>query len=169
MYFSYSYANNLTEKKGHSCGKSLWRHTMKNGLLCLTLKIFCYKHCLVTWLGRFIILAVRQCLCKYPSFNSMHFLRFPGFQLSVGTFRRQVIQGFIRPFAVIFCQPALCDFPSFIQCSEQIKIQYFCPALSFTWSSIPSFLNSWLWGSSKWAVEHALYSRTPCTTYSIFH
>ena len=28
--------------------------------------------------------------------------------------------------AVICRQPALCNFPCFIQCSEQIKIQYFC-------------------------------------------
>lgn len=33
----------------------------------------------------------------------------------------------MRPLAVIFRQPALCNFPCFIQCSEQIKIQYFCP------------------------------------------
>ncbi|AYQ46629.1 hypothetical protein CTB91_00789 [Dickeya solani] len=29
--------------------------------------------------------------------------------------------------AVIFSQPTFCNFPRFIQCSEQIKIQYFCP------------------------------------------
>ena len=28
---------------------------------------------------------------------------------------------------VIFPQPAFCDFPYFIQCPEQIKIQYFSP------------------------------------------
>lgn len=33
----------------------------------------------------------------------------------------------MRPLAVTFRQPALCNFPCFIQCSEQIKIQYFCP------------------------------------------
>lgn len=33
----------------------------------------------------------------------------------------------MRALAVIFFQPALCNFPYFIQCSEQIKIQYFCP------------------------------------------
>ncbi len=29
--------------------------------------------------------------------------------------------------AVIFSQPALCNFPYLMQRSEQIKIQYFCP------------------------------------------
>ncbi len=29
--------------------------------------------------------------------------------------------------AVIFCQPALYDFPRFIQGSEPTKIQYLCP------------------------------------------
>lgn len=43
-----------------------------------------------------------------------------------GGFRRQILQGFMRPFAVIFRQPALGDFPHFIQGSEQIKIQYLC-------------------------------------------
>lgn len=33
----------------------------------------------------------------------------------------------MRPLAVIVRQSALCDFPRFIQGSEQIKIQYFCP------------------------------------------
>lgn len=33
-------------------------------------------------------------------------------------------------FAVIFSQPALCNFPCFIQCSEQIKIKYFCSVCS---------------------------------------
>lgn len=33
----------------------------------------------------------------------------------------------MRALAVIFSQPALCNFPCFIQRSEQIKIQYFCP------------------------------------------
>ena len=33
----------------------------------------------------------------------------------------------MRPLAVVFRQPALCDFPYFLQRSEQIKIQDFCP------------------------------------------
>ena len=33
----------------------------------------------------------------------------------------------MRPLVVIFHQPALCNFPYFIQCSEQVKIQDFCP------------------------------------------
>lgn len=33
----------------------------------------------------------------------------------------------MRPLTVIFRQPALCEFPCFIQGSEQIKIQDFCP------------------------------------------
>ncbi len=41
--------------------------------------------------------------------------------------RRQVIQRFMRPLVVIFHQPALGNFPCFIQCSEQVKIQDFCP------------------------------------------
>jgi len=32
----------------------------------------------------------------------------------------------MRSLAVIFRQPALCDFPYFVQGSEQVKIQYFC-------------------------------------------
>jgi len=32
----------------------------------------------------------------------------------------------MRPLTVVFIQPALGDFPCFIQCSEQVKIQYFC-------------------------------------------
>ncbi len=32
----------------------------------------------------------------------------------------------MRPLAVVFHQPATCDFPSFIQRSEQVKIQDFC-------------------------------------------
>lgn len=33
----------------------------------------------------------------------------------------------MRSLAFIFHQPALSNFPFFIQCSEQIKIQNFCP------------------------------------------
>ncbi|OMP56820.1 hypothetical protein BES32_23520 [Serratia marcescens] len=33
----------------------------------------------------------------------------------------------MRPLAVIFSQPAFEDFPYFIQCPEQVKIQDFCP------------------------------------------
>lgn len=33
----------------------------------------------------------------------------------------------MRSLAVEFRQPAFCDFPCFIQYSEQIKIQDFCP------------------------------------------
>ncbi|MGY3308694.1 hypothetical protein ACVW06_001719 [Pantoea ananatis] len=33
----------------------------------------------------------------------------------------------MRALAVIFSQPTLCNFPCFIQRSEKIKIQYFCP------------------------------------------
>lgn len=33
----------------------------------------------------------------------------------------------MRPLVVIFYQPALGNFPCFIQCSEQVKIQNFCP------------------------------------------
>ncbi|CNF29651.1 Uncharacterised protein [Yersinia rohdei] len=33
----------------------------------------------------------------------------------------------MRPLTVIFIQPALRYFPCFTQCSEQMKIQYFCP------------------------------------------
>ena len=42
-------------------------------------------------------------------------------------FRCQDIQGFMGPLTVVFIQPALCDFPCFVQRSEQVKIQYFCP------------------------------------------
>ncbi|TDS98603.1 hypothetical protein EDF84_106297, partial [Erwinia rhapontici] len=31
------------------------------------------------------------------------------------------------PLTVVFIQQALCDFPCFVQRSEQVKIQYFCP------------------------------------------
>lgn len=33
----------------------------------------------------------------------------------------------MRPLVVIFHQPAPGNFPCFIQCSEQVKIQDFCP------------------------------------------
>ncbi len=36
----------------------------------------------------------------------------------------------MRTLAVIFVQPALHYFPDFIQCFEQIKIQYFYPVRS---------------------------------------
>lgn len=37
----------------------------------------------------------------------------------------------MRPLVVIFHQPALCHFPCFIQCSEQVKIQNFRPVCPF--------------------------------------
>ena len=37
-----------------------------------------------------------------------------------------IVQWFMRVFTVIFWQPFFCDFPCFIQRSEQIKIEYFC-------------------------------------------
>ncbi|ARU92602.1 hypothetical protein A7K99_01590 [Tatumella citrea] len=48
----------------------------------------------------------------------------------------------MRSFAVIFLQPPFCDLPYFIQCSEQIKIQYFspvCPVKSFNKSILSGF------------------------------
>lgn len=33
----------------------------------------------------------------------------------------------MRTLAVVFIQPAFSDFPGFIQRSEQVKIQGFCP------------------------------------------
>ena len=55
------------------------------------------------------------------------FLKFPFFSHQPVFFQCQVIQGFMRSLAVVFRQPALCNFPNFIQRSEQIKIQGFCP------------------------------------------
>lgn len=34
------------------------------------------------------------------------------------------------PLAVIFMQPAIRNFPDFIQCSEQVKIEYLCSVFS---------------------------------------
>ncbi len=70
---------------------------------------------------------VTTSLCKHLSFSSMHFLRVPVFSHQPVLFRRKVVQGLMRPLVVIFHQPALCNFPCFIQCSEQVKIQDFCP------------------------------------------
>lgn len=69
----------------------------------------------------------RRYICKHTCFSSTHFLKFRDFGCQPVFFRRQIIQEFMRALAVIFHQPALCDFPCFIQRSEQIKIQYFCP------------------------------------------
>lgn len=46
------------------------------------------------------------CSCKHSCFSSTHFLKFRGFCHQPVLFRRQIIQGFRRPLAVIFHQQA---------------------------------------------------------------
>lgn len=65
-----------------------------------------------------------------PILVSRTFWDFRFFRHQSVLFRRQVIQGFMRPLAVIFTQPTLRNLPGFIQCPEQIKIQDFCPVRS---------------------------------------
>lgn len=64
--------------------------------------------------------------CKYPCFSFRHFLRFRFISHKQVFFLCQIIQRFMWPFAVVLHQPALYNFPYFVQCSEQVKIQDFC-------------------------------------------
>lgn len=64
---------------------------------------------------------------KHTCFSPTHFLRVPFFQPSAGIPPASGYSGNMGTLAVVFIQPALCDFPCFIQRSEQVKIQYFCP------------------------------------------
>ncbi len=60
--------------------------------------------------------------CKHINFISTHFLIFRFFRHQSVLLQRQVIQGFMRPLAVIFTQLTLRNLSGFIQSPEQIKI-----------------------------------------------
>ena len=61
----------------------------------------------------------------------------------------------MRTLAVIFSQPALCDFPCFIQRPEQIKIQYFCPVRPV--ESFDKGILCWLAGPEKFQHHTMLF------------
>lgn len=57
--------------------------------------------------------------------------------------------------AVIFSQPALCNFTCFVQGSEQIKIQYFCPVRPV--ESFDKGILCWLAGPEKFQHHTMLF------------
>ena len=63
--------------------------------------------------------------CRYTSFSSTHFLRFPVSHPSAHILPASGYSGIHETATLLFIQPAFRYFSCFIQCSEQKKIQQF--------------------------------------------
>lgn len=83
-----------------------------------------------------------------PAF-SMCLIRVFVFSFCTVLFRRQLFQGFLRPLIVVLHQPAHCDFPCFIQCSQQVKK--------------PGFLS----GVYFWTVRYKNFVSAHCSNASV--